>query len=147
MISTIEEIWQARVLIDQVRSKVREAVGPSIQAVPVGAMIEVPAAVFSLEVLAKEVDFLCVGTNDLIQYMLAVDRGNPQVAYLFQPLHPTVLHCLNHICESGQKPEKARADLRRNLLQPVLCGPIAGNGIHAAEHESAFDPNDSQSPA
>lgn len=121
MISTIEEIWQAKILIDQVRSKVREAVGPSIQAVPVGAMIEVPAAVFSLDVLAKEVDFLCVGTNDLIQYMLAVDRGNPQVAYLFQPLHPTVLQCLNHIVEVARK-----------LNKPVrTCGEISSNPFYA----------------
>ncbi len=121
MISTIEEIWQAKILIDQVRSKVREAVGPAIQAVPLGAMIEVPAAVFSLEVLAKEVDFLCVGTNDLIQYMLAVDRGNPQVAYLFQPLHPTVLHCLNHI-----------AKVAKGLNKPVrICGEISSNPFYA----------------
>jgi phosphoenolpyruvate-protein phosphotransferase (PTS system enzyme I) len=121
MISTIEEIWQAKVLIDQVRSKVREAVGPAIQAVPVGAMIEVPAAVFSLEVLAKEVDFLCVGTNDLIQYMLAVDRGNPHVAYLFQPLHPTVLHCLNRISK-----------VANSLNKPVrICGEISSNPFYA----------------
>ena len=121
MISTVEEVWQAKALIDQVRSKVREAVGPAIQAVPVGAMIEVPAAVFSLEVLAKEVDFLCVGTNDLIQYMLAVDRGNPQVAYLFQPLHPTVLHCLNHITK-----------VATSLNKPVrICGEISSNPFYA----------------
>lgn len=121
MISTIEELWQAKVLIDQVRSKVREAVGPSIQAVPVGAMIEVPAAAFSLEVLAKEVDFLCVGTNDLIQYMLAVDRGNPRVAYLFQPLHPTVLHCLSRISE-----------IAKSLNKPVrICGEISSNPFYA----------------
>jgi phosphoenolpyruvate-protein phosphotransferase (PTS system enzyme I) len=121
MISTIEEIWQAKILIDQVRSKVRESVGPAIQAVPLGAMIEVPAAVFSLEVLAKEVDFLCVGTNDLIQYMLAVDRGNPQVAYLFQPLHPTVLHCLDHI-----------AKVAKGLNKPVrICGEISSNPFYA----------------
>ncbi len=121
MISTVEEVWQAKALIDQVRSKVREVVGPCIQAVPLGVMIEVPAAVFSLETLAKEVDFLCVGTNDLIQYMLAVDRGNPQVAYLFQPLHPTVLHCLNHI-----------TTVARNLNKPVrICGEISSNPFYA----------------
>jgi phosphoenolpyruvate-protein kinase (PTS system EI component) len=60
-------------------------------------MIEVPAAVMALEALAREVDFLCIGTNDLIQYMLAVDRGNPQVSHLFQPLHPAVLHALKRI--------------------------------------------------
>jgi phosphotransferase system enzyme I (PtsI) len=121
MVSTIEEIWQAKALIDQVRTKVRKEVGPAIQAVPLGVMIEVPAAVFSLEVLAKEVDFLCVGTNDLIQYMLAVDRGNPQVAYLFQPLHPTVLHCLNRI-----------ATVAKSVNKPVrICGEISSNPFYA----------------
>ena len=110
-------------------------------------MIEVPAAVLSLEVLAKEVDFLCVGTNDLIQYMLAVDRGNPHVAYLFQPLHPSVLQCLNRIATVARKLNKPVQNLRRNFVQSVLCGSAAGNGIHAAEHESAFDPDDSQGPA
>lgn len=121
MISTVEEIWQAKVLIDQVRSKVRKTIGQTVQAVPLGVMIEVPAAVFSLEVLAKEVDFLCVGTNDLIQYMLAVDRGNPQVAYLFQPLHPTVLHCLNRI-----------ATVARTMDKPArICGEISSNPFFA----------------
>ncbi len=121
MISTVEEIWQAKALIDAVRAELRSSVGPAIQAVPVGVMVEVPAAVFSLEVLAKEVDFLCVGTNDLIQYMLAVDRGNPQVAYLFQPLHPSVLHCLNHI-----------ARVAGSLNKPVrICGEISSNPFYA----------------
>ena len=84
-------------------------------------MIEVPAAVFSLEALAKEVDFLCVGTNDLIQYMLAVDRGNPQVAHLFQPLHPAVLHCLNHIMK-----------VAKSLNKPLrICGEISSNPFYA----------------
>jgi phosphotransferase system enzyme I (PtsI) len=73
--------------------------------------------VFSLEVLAKEVDFLCVGTNDLIQYMMAVDRGNPHVAYLFQPLHPSVLQCLHRI-----------SSVARKLKKPVrICGEISSN--------------------
>jgi phosphotransferase system enzyme I (PtsI) len=121
MISTIEEIWQARALIDQVRSQLLEVPDLTLNAVPVGAMIEVPAAVLSLEALAKEVDFLCVGTNDLIQYMLAVDRGNPHVAYLFQPLHPSVLHCLARISEVSIR-----------LNKPVrICGEISSNPFFA----------------
>jgi phosphoenolpyruvate-protein phosphotransferase (PTS system enzyme I) len=121
MISTIEEIWQARALIEKTRSRLAGIPGLSVQAVPIGAMIEVPAAVVSLEMLAKEVDFLCVGTNDLIQYLLAVDRGNPHVAYLFQPLHPSVLQCLNHIIRVAQK-----------LKKPVrICGEISSNPFYA----------------
>jgi phosphoenolpyruvate-protein phosphotransferase (PTS system enzyme I) len=117
MISTVEEIWQVKKLIEQVRSELLGVPGLVLNPVPVGAMIEVPAAVLSLETLAKEVDFLCVGTNDLIQYTLAVDRGNPQVAYLFQPLHPSVLQCLKHII-----------DVSKKLNKPVrICGEISSN--------------------
>ena len=66
-------------------------------------------------------DFLCVGTNDLIQYTLAVDRGNPQVAYLFQPLHPAVLQCLHRVAEVAEK-----------LNKPVrICGEISSNPFFA----------------
>jgi phosphotransferase system enzyme I (PtsI) len=121
MISTVEEIWQAKALINNVRSKLLQTPECALCEVPVGVMIEVPAAVLSLEALAKEADFLCVGTNDLIQYLLAVDRGNPHVAYLFQPLHPSVLHCLSHISEVGGK-----------LNKPVrICGEISSNPFFA----------------
>jgi len=121
MISTVEEIWQARTVIDQVRARLLETPGIKLNPVPVGVMIEVPAAVLSLESLAREVDFLCVGTNDLIQYMLAVDRGNPYVAYLYQPLHPSVLHCLSRIAEVAGK-----------LNKPVrICGEISSNPFFA----------------
>ena len=121
MISSIEEIWQAKALIAQVREKILKKPGLNLKPVPLGAMIEVPAAVLSLEALAKEVDFLCVGTNDLIQYTLAVDRGNPDVAYLFQPLHPAVLQCLHRIAEIAGKLDK-----------PVrICGEISSNPFFA----------------
>jgi phosphoenolpyruvate-protein phosphotransferase (PTS system enzyme I) len=117
MVSTVEEIWQTKTLIEKVRADLLRIPGMKLNPVPLGVMIEVPAAVLSLEVLAKEVDFLCVGTNDLIQYMLAVDRGNPHVAYLFQPLHPSILQCLKHISEVARK-----------LNKPVrICGEISSN--------------------
>ena len=121
MISTVEEIWQTKEVISEVRAELLKTPEVEFNDVPIGAMIEVPAAVFSLEVLAKEVDFLCVGTNDLIQYMLAVDRENPHVAYLFQPLHPTVLQCLSRIAEVATK-----------LKKPVrICGEISSNPFFA----------------
>jgi phosphoenolpyruvate-protein phosphotransferase (PTS system enzyme I) len=117
MISTVEEIWQTKALIEQVRGELLRTPGFRPNPVPLGVMIEVPAAVLTLEVLIKEVDFLCVGTNDLIQYMLAVDRGNPHVAYLFQPLHPSVLQCLKHISEVARKAGKPAR----------ICGEISSN--------------------
>ncbi len=121
MISTVEEIWQARKFIDEVGAELAQDADIALNDVPVGVMIEVPAAVLSLESLAKEVDFLCVGTNDLIQYVLAVDRGNSHVAYLFQPLHPSVLSCLSHISKIAHKLDK-----------PVrICGEISSNPFFA----------------
>jgi phosphotransferase system enzyme I (PtsI) len=121
MISTVEEIWQAKELIDQVRSRLLETPGFLLNPMPIGVMIEVPAAVLMLEVLAKEVDFLCVGTNDLIQYTLAADRGNPQVSHLYQPLHPSVLHSLFRI-----------AEVARRMGKPVrICGETSSNPFFA----------------
>jgi phosphoenolpyruvate-protein phosphotransferase (PTS system enzyme I) len=117
MVSTIEEVWQAKEWIASVRSWLYKEFGLEPPPVPLGVMIEVPAVVLTLEAMAKEVDFFCVGTNDLIQYLLAVDRGNSQVAYLFQPLHPSVLACLSHISVVSAKMKK-----------PVrICGEISSN--------------------
>jgi len=121
MISTVEEIWQAKEIVDQVREDVVRKTGSELNPVPIGVMIEVPSAVLALEIIAREVDFLCVGTNDLIQYTLAVDRGNPYVAYLYQPLHPSVLHCLYRIAEVAAR-----------LNKPArICGEISSNPFFA----------------
>lgn len=121
MVSTVEELWEAKKLIEQVRYNIQLADNEVPPAVPIGAMIEVPAAVLTLEQLAREVDFICVGTNDLIQYLLAVDRGNPQVAHLFQPLHPSVLQCLSRI-----------GAIASRLNKPVrICGEMSSNPFFA----------------
>jgi phosphotransferase system enzyme I (PtsI) len=121
MVSTVEELWEAKRLIEEVRSGIRLGGGGIPAPVPIGAMIEVPAAVLTLDRLAREVDFLCVGTNDLIQYLLAVDRDNPHVAHLFQPLHPSILQCLRRIAETAS-----------NLKKPVrICGEMSCNPFFA----------------
>ena len=121
MISTVEELWDAKKLLEEVRTRIRLEDGQMPGEVPIGAMIEVPAAVLTLDRLAREVDFLCVGTNDLIQYLLAVDRENPQVAHLFQPLHPSILECLARIASTGA-----------GMKKPVrLCGEMSSNPFFA----------------
>jgi len=121
MISTVEELWDAKKLLEEVRARIRLEDGQMPGEVPIGAMIEVPAAVLTLDRLAREVDFLCVGTNDLIQYLLAVDRENPQVAHLFQPLHPSILECLARIASTGA-----------GMKKPVrLCGEMSSNPFFA----------------
>ncbi len=121
MISTVEELWIAKELIEQVRCSIRLDTDKPPDPLPIGAMIEVPAAVLTLDRLAQEVDFLCVGTNDLIQYLLAVDRDNPKVSHLFQPLHPSVLHCLIRIASTAKR-----------LNMPArICGEMCANPFYA----------------
>jgi phosphotransferase system enzyme I (PtsI) len=120
MVTSLEEVRWAKTMIEDVRNRVFKN-ADTVRRTPIGAMIEVPAAVMALEALAREVDFLCVGTNDLIQYMLAVDRGNPQVSHLFQPLHPAVLYALKRI-----------AVVSKALGIPArVCGEMSANPFFA----------------
>src|SRR5690606_8389862 len=96
MISSIDEIDEARRLIDRAGREVEEMLGYPIPVPPIGVMIEVPSMVFMLPNLARRVDFISVGTNDLAQYLLAVDRNNTRVANLYDNLHPAMLRVLSH---------------------------------------------------
>ena len=116
MVSSIAEIDEAQRLISQCYREIIEE-GVHVEMPDVGVMIEVPAAVYQAKDIMRRVDFLSVGSNDLIQYMLAVDRNNAQVAELYQEFHPAVLHALNQIVEAAATEKK-----------PIgICGEMAGN--------------------
>ena len=120
MITTIEEIREARLLIAETSRRLASS-GINVPPVPLGLMLEVPAAVLMMEQLATEADYFCVGTNDLIQYLMAVDRGNDEVAYLYQPLHPCVLYYLTYIAKTAAR-----------IKMPVrICGEISSNPFYA----------------
>lgn len=120
MITSISELQAAKYLIHRSINELRED-GLEIVEPEVGVMIEVPAAVYQAHQLAKECDFLSVGSNDLTQYILAVDRNNPRVAELYSSLHPAVLMSLKHIITQAKKSDT-----------PVsVCGEIAGDPIGA----------------
>jgi phosphoenolpyruvate-protein phosphotransferase (PTS system enzyme I) len=115
MISSVDEVIQVRSLIDQ---SIRELNGRPVQ---VGALIEVPAAIMTLDSIARHVDFLAVGTNDLIQYTLAAGRLNDEIAYLYNPLHPAILRSLERIV-------RVSSDLD---LEVTVCGEMAAHPLHA----------------
>ncbi|HEB26541.1 MAG TPA: phosphoenolpyruvate--protein phosphotransferase [Porticoccus sp.] len=121
MISNLAELESALELIYRVYDELTEEEGYQIEMPNVGAMIEVPAAVYQVREIARRVDFLSVGTNDLTQYLLAVDRNNPRVAHLYHTCHPSVLRALRSIVE-GAKGENT----------PVsVCGEMAGDPVGA----------------
>lgn len=118
MISSVKEVETSLRLINQAYEELIEE-GLAIEMPSIGLMIEVPAAVYQAQELANRVDFLSVGSNDLIQYLLAVDRNNPRVANLYDGLHPAVLRALNQVVKSGHKAGK-----------PVgICGEMAGDPV------------------
>ena len=117
LICCIEEVEQAHAMLDEARDECRKRNQPFADDIDVGVMIEVPSAAISADIIAEKSDFFSVGTNDLIQYSLAVDRGNEKVHYLSNPHHPAVLRLLERtICAAHEKG-----------IKTSVCGELAGD--------------------
>ena len=134
-VTSVEEIVQIRAAIEQARRQLRIT-----EPVPVGAMIEVPAAALTVDLLAKHADFLSVGTNDLIQYTLAVDRSDERVASYYEPAAPAVLRLLHTIAGEAGRVKCPLSVCGEMAADPVLVGLLVGMGFRSFSMSPAAIP-------
>jgi phosphoenolpyruvate-protein phosphotransferase len=141
MISTLEEVQRLKKTVDRTRLALQRAGTPFGEDIPLGIMLEVPAAALCIEALLEEVDFISIGSNDLIQYLMAADRDNPHVAHLCEPFSPALMHLLAHViraCTQHGKPVTLCGEMAG---WPRCFLPLFGMGLRRLSMSPAFVPS------
>ena len=129
MITQLQELQELRRLIDDCREQVQRETGRDVPMPQIGMMFEVPATVLQSDLFVSEVDFLCIGSNDLTQYVLAVDRNNPLVSELYDPLDPAVLRMIRMLVDAAQQARKPLGLVGEVASDPDGCLVLVGLGV------------------
>jgi phosphoenolpyruvate-protein kinase (PTS system EI component) len=140
MISSLEEVREVHRLFDEIRSQLQEQGYATADDLPVGAMIEVPSALLELDRIVQEVDFVSVGTNDLVQYLLAVDRDNTWVSNLYDPHHPAVIRALHHVATVARAARKSCSVCGEIASDPAMTLLLLGLGFDCVSVAPQFVP-------
>ncbi|MBM3292902.1 MAG: phosphoenolpyruvate--protein phosphotransferase [Candidatus Aminicenantes bacterium] len=140
MITEVEEIGEVKAILREAQGDLESQGVPFDPAVPLGVMIEVPAAAAIADILAREVDYFSIGTNDLIQYYLAVDRSNDYVSYLYKPLHPSILRLIRFVIAAAQAEGKDVAICGEMAADPLSAMVLLGFGLRTFSMNPIFIP-------
>jgi phosphotransferase system enzyme I (PtsI) len=141
MVSALEEVQRLKRMVERTRQSLRRQGVPFDEDMPLGVMVEVPAAALCIDAILQEVDFVSIGSNDLIQYVMAADRDNPKVAHLCEPFGPAVLRLLRHVisvCNEHNKPVTLCGEMAG---RPRCFLPLFGMGLRRLSMSPAFVPS------
>jgi phosphoenolpyruvate-protein phosphotransferase (PTS system enzyme I) len=140
MVSTVEEVERLKQVLARTKASLRREKLPFADQVPFGVMIEVPAAALCIDILLDEVDFVSVGSNDLIQYVMAADRDNPKVAHLCEPFAPAVFRLLHRVITACVERDKPVTLCGEMAGRPRCVLPLIGMGLRRLSMSPAFVP-------
>jgi phosphoenolpyruvate-protein phosphotransferase len=140
MVSTLEEVHRLKKLVERTRAKLRAEGVPQGESIPLGVMLEVPSAALCIDAILEEVDFISIGSNDLIQYVMAADRDNPRVAHLCEPFSPAIMRLLCQIIRACRRRGKPVTLCGEMAGRPRCFLPLFGMGLRRLSMSPAFVP-------